>query len=145
MNLFHIELDQETWFCRTHLDDLKNNIWTILGNIIQLWTILKYLFLSFCTDRTNFDYLRTFWAIHDNLVHFGPLFFKNNVWPVWTCLYLLRTVWICLRHVGPIWIFLNQGAQELDQQWITSGWKQCSYHLNKKFGLPISLFLDETK
>ena len=23
------ELDQETWLCRTHLDDLNDNIWTI--------------------------------------------------------------------------------------------------------------------
>ena len=27
--LMHYKLDQETWLLRTHLDDLKDNIWTI--------------------------------------------------------------------------------------------------------------------
>ena len=26
------KLDQETWLCRTHLDDLKDNIWAILDH-----------------------------------------------------------------------------------------------------------------
>ena len=38
-----------------------------------------------------------------------------------------------------------KGAWEVDQQWIISGVKQCSRHLNKKIGLPISFFLEQTK
>ena len=40
---------------------------------------------------------------------------------------------------------LGQGAWEVDQQWIVSGVKQCSRHLNKKISLPINLFLEQTK
>ena len=39
----------------------------------------------------------------------------------------------------------TKGAQEVDQQWINSGAKQCSQHLNKKISLPICFFLDQTK
>ena len=38
-----------------------------------------------------------------------------------------------------------QGAWEVDQQLIISGAKQLSRHLNKKNGLPISFFLEQTK
>ena len=42
-------------------------------------------------------------------------------------------------------MYLAQGAWEVDQQWIISGVKQCSRHLTKKIGLPISFFLEQTK
>ena len=41
--------------------------------------------------------------------------------------------------------FPTQGAWEVDQQCIISGVKECSRHLNKKIGLPISLFLEQTR
>ena len=40
---------------------------------------------------------------------------------------------------------LLQGAQEMDQQWINSGAKQCSHYIIKKISLPICLFLEQTK
>ena len=39
----------------------------------------------------------------------------------------------------------TQGAQEMDQQWINSGAKQCSQRLNKQISLPICFFLEQTK
>ena len=39
----------------------------------------------------------------------------------------------------------DKGAQEVDQQWINSGAKQCSQCLNKKISLPIGFFLEQTK
>ena len=42
-------------------------------------------------------------------------------------------------------IIVSKGAWEVDQQRIISGAKQCSRHLNKKIGLPISLFLEQAK
>ena len=38
-----------------------------------------------------------------------------------------------------------QGAWEVDQQCIISGVKQGSQHLNKKTGLPVIFFLEQTK
>ena len=40
---------------------------------------------------------------------------------------------------------LVKGAWEVDQQWIISGAKQCYQHLNKKNGLKISFFLEQTE
>ena len=42
-------------------------------------------------------------------------------------------------------LFSIQGVQEVDQQWIISGAKQCCRHLNKINGLPFSFFLEQTK
>ena len=39
----------------------------------------------------------------------------------------------------------GKGASELDQQWIIGGAKHSSRHYNKKNGLPISFFLEQTK
>ena len=66
-----------------------------------------------------------------------PAFVQN--WPLISILFTIGLLEFS-SNIGP-----QQGAQQLDQQWINSGWKQSSRHLNKKFGLPISFFLDETK
>ena len=47
--------------------------------------------------------------------------------------------------VCPTTYWILKGAWEVDQQWIISGVKQCSRHLNKKIGLPIKFFLEQTK
>ena len=65
----------------------------------------------------------------------------------------------CLRHCHRLrnlilwarWSFdidtdTDKGAQEVDQQWIISGAKQCFRHLKKqKNCLPISFFLEQKK
>ena len=43
------KLDQETWLCGTHLDDLKDNIWTILDHIRSYLTVSDH-FGPFCTS-----------------------------------------------------------------------------------------------
>ena len=40
---------------------------------------------------------------------------------------------------------ITKWAWEVDQQWIIRGVKLSSPHLNKKNGLPISFFLEQTK
>ena len=49
------------------------------------------------------------------------------------------------KDVPNITLTCLQGAQEVDQQWINSGAKQCSQHLNNKISFPICFFLDQTK
>ena len=46
----------------------------------------------------------------------------------------MHGIWNLIGGITP------QGAQEVDQQWIISGAKQCSHHPNKKIGLPFSFF-----
>ena len=36
------KLDQETWLCLTHLDDLQDHIWTILYNIRSYYTTFDH-------------------------------------------------------------------------------------------------------
>ena len=76
ISLPHNKLDQESWLCRVHLDDLKDNIWTILDHIRSYYTILDHfgpfwiILDHFVTFKTNFDYVRPFWAIVGHFRHF---------------------------------------------------------------------------
>ena len=56
-----------------------------------------------------------------------------------------RTHFYYPQNYVSIFTLYCQGAWEVDQQRIISGIKQCSRHLNKKIGLPISFFLEQTK
>ena len=47
------KLDQETWLCRTHLDDFVDDPWTILYHIRSYYNIL--------------DHFGPFWIILDHL------------------------------------------------------------------------------
>ena len=97
--MYKIKLDQETWLCRSHFDDLKDNIWTILDHIRSHYSIFDH-FGTFCVISyhlrptwTILDHFEQLLAIFDNLDHFGKTF--NNVGPVWTCLDMLGPVWTC--------------------------------------------------
>ena len=55
-------------------------------------------------------------------------------------------MWLAFNKFGCMVIgWLGKGAQEVDQQWINSGAKQCSQRLYKKISLPICFFLEQTK
>ena len=42
-----VKLDQETWLCRTHLDDLLVKIWTILDHTrTRLNLVIKVILLN---------------------------------------------------------------------------------------------------
>ena len=56
-----------------------------------------------------------------------------------------RTIPDCFMIIPGCYGVLGQGEQKVDQQWIISGAKQCSRHLNKKVELPFSFFLEQTK
>ena len=119
-----IKLDQETWLCRTHLNDLKDNIWpykTILDHILPylpLWKIVEHI----VPFKTNFDHFRQFLEMLDIWRNSRP--FRTTILgcldllgPAWTCLGLLNTcltyldpcepIWTHLDPFGPIWTHLD--------------------------------------
>ena len=58
VNFSYQKLDQETWLCWTHWDELKDNIATILYHIISYFIIL--------------DHFAPLWTILDHLDNFRP-------------------------------------------------------------------------
>ena len=53
------KLDQETWLCRTHLDDFVDKNWTLLDHIRPTYTILDH-----------FDNFGLFWTRYENFRKF---------------------------------------------------------------------------
>ena len=60
------KLDQETWLCRTHLDEFLVKIWTILDHTrTRLNLVIKAILLNLCLIFV--DHLGPFETIEDYL------------------------------------------------------------------------------
>ena len=105
------KLDQETWLCRTHLDDFIVKIWTILDHtrtrlslvikaiLLNLWSILLYHLGQL---KTIEDYLRPYWTIYD---HFKLIWiFLAHLLPISDILGQYLTI---LGYIGSLWIDLT--------------------------------------
>ena len=80
------KLDQETWLCWTHLDDLKDNMLTILDHIRSYYNLFQFgpfwIFLDHLKPTlTILDIFVEFLAILDNFRQF-----KKKFQPCWACL-----------------------------------------------------------
>ena len=91
----NLKLDQEIWFCRTHLDDFVDKNWT------KLYQIRPYY--------TKFDHYGQMWTILDKVWTI-----LNNFGPFWFVLKHFYTLWTILAYFGQfltifdnIWQFLT--------------------------------------
>ena len=90
------KLDQETWLCRTHLDDFFVKIWTIWDHkrtrlnlvkkaiLLNLWSIFLDRLGPFGTIE---DHLGQYWTFGTIFNPLGPFrTFLDNICPFWTML-----------------------------------------------------------
>ena len=89
------KLDQETWSCRTNLNDFLVKIWTILDHLWPFWTIE--------------DHLGTYWKFWNHYIPFRNI--SKIMGPYLTILDYVGSMWIVWDHFGPfgtIWDHLGQ-------------------------------------
>ena len=105
------KLDQETWLCWTHLDELQDNIWNLLDHIRSYYSILENfgpVWIILYDLRTTLTILDNFHKFLATLDWFRPFWtIVQQVWPVWTCFDLFKTCWTYWISSGPICTHLH--------------------------------------